>query len=529
MTQLLAPRRLDIGAGGSARSRVVTVLDRLGRHRLVAGFVAVVVIGAAAAVTALVMPRGPIVPGQVIVALLSCAGVGAFTGLLLRSRWAILLAPAAYAAVFELVRLDVAGPSVDLPRIDTTIGYLVLVLGRGFAGVLMLLPMAVGAAYGAATARRLWPEATPERRWPWRVASYARQALTALVALALVGLGLLLTRPGGTPPIGGPDGGPLAGSVAELATVRLGGHDQRVLIRGRSTANPVLLYLAGGPGQSDLGYTRAYMPTMENDFVFAVWDQRGTGTSYAALDPTDTLTLDRAVADTIELSVYLRDRFGQDKIYLFGNSWGSTLGVLAVQRRPDLYAAYIGAGQMASQLASDQIIYRDVLDYAARTGDRTLADRMREWGEPPYADIYAYGFLLEYYDKIGPYPRTAYYDSHRPSGLDGNGATEYGPLDKVNKLKALVDMGSVMYPQLQGLDFRRDVPALDVPVYLVMGAHELRARTEPAREWFDLLQAPDKEWITFADSGHVPQFEEFDHFRDVLTGMVLPRTQAHAS
>jgi pimeloyl-ACP methyl ester carboxylesterase len=529
MTQLLAPQPLDTEAHGPARSRVETVLDRLWRDRLVAGSVALVVISAAAAVTAQFIPRGPIVPGHVIVALLSCAGVGAFTGLVLRSRWAILLAPAVYAVVYELVRLDIVGPSVDLPRVDISIGLIVLILGRGFAGVLMLLPMAVGAAYGAALARRLRPEVAPDPRWSRRVARYARQVLTALVALALVGLGVLLTRPGTTPAISGPDGRPLAGSVAELATVHLGGHDQRVLIRGRSTANPVLLYLAGGPGQSDLGYTRAYMPTMENDFVFAVWDQRGTGTSYAGLDPTDTWTLDRAVADTIELTNYLRQRFGQDEIYLFGNSWGSTLGVLAVQRRPDLYAAYIGAGQMASQLASDQIIYQEVLDYAGRTGDRGLADRMREWGEPPYADIYAYGFLLEYYDKIGPYQRTAYYNSHRPAGLDGNGAPEYGPLDKVNKLKALVDMGSVLYPQLQGLDFRRDVPTLRVPVYLIMGAHELRARTQPAREWFDLLQAPDKQWITFADSGHVPQFEEFDHFRDVLTGTVLPRTHVNTS
>jgi proline iminopeptidase len=146
------------------------------------------------------------------------------------------------------------------------------------------------------------------------------------------------------------------------------------------------------------------------------------------------------------------------------------------------------------------------------------------WGEPPYADIYAYAFLIDYYEKIGPYDKTDYYTSHRPGGLDGNGVSEYGPLDKVNKLKALFDMGAVMYPQLQHLDFRRDVPALRVPVYLVMGAHELDARIRPAREWFDQLQAPAKHWATFDNSGHVPQFEEFDRFRDLLTGTVLPGT-----
>jgi pimeloyl-ACP methyl ester carboxylesterase len=486
--------------------------------------VALVVTVLAGLWAAAAMPRGPITPGQVIAAMLVGAAVGALSGAAMRSRWAMLATPALFTVVFELGRVDAVGPSVDRPRLDLTVGVLVLVLGRGFAGLIMLAPMVVGAAYGAGLARRAGGAEAPAGS-ARRLARVGRRVATGVVALALVALGVLLTRPGTTPAIAGPDGSPLPGSVAELATVRLGGHDQSVLIRGRSTANPVLLYLAGGPGQSDIGYTRSYMPTMENDFVFAVWDQRGTGRSYGALDPTRTWTLERAVADTVELTDYLRQRFGQDRIYLFGNSWGSIIGALAVQRHPELYAAYIGAGQMVSPAATDAIIYDDVLAYAARTHDDALAARMRAWGQPPYADVYAYGFLIEYYDKIGPYTRTAYFSSHRPAGLDGNGASEYGPLDKVNKLKAIFDMGSVMYPQVQEVDFRRDVPALAVPVYLVMGTHELRARTEPAREWFDRLAAPTKQWITFDQSGHVPQFEEFDRFHDLLTGTVLAQTR----
>jgi pimeloyl-ACP methyl ester carboxylesterase len=485
-----------------------------------AALVAVVVVGAGAAAMSLAMPRGPITGAQVVAALLGCAATGFFAGFVLRSRWAMVLGPAVHLVVFELVRLDVVGPSVDRPRPELAVGLIVLVLGRGFTGLTMLVPLGLGAAYGAGLARR----PRPDRPGPTGRLRLARRAVAAVLALALVGLGVVFTRPGHTAPILGADGRPLPGSVAELATVRLGGHDQTVLIRGRSTANPVLLYLAGGPGQSDLGYTRAYMSTMEDDVVFAVWDQRGAGNSYAALDPTDTWTLEEAVADTVELTRYLRQRFGQDRIYLFGNSWGSVIGVLAVQRHPELYAAYVGAGQMVSPRETDRVIYREVLDYARRTGDAALAERMRAWGEPPYADVYAYAFLLEYYDVLNPYERTAHFTTHRPSGLDGNGVPEYGPLAKVNKLKAIFDMGSVLYPRAQHVDFRRDVPALAVPVYLVMGAYELDARTRFAREWFDALRAPTKQWITFDRSGHVPQFEEYERFRALLTGTVLPRT-----
>ena len=46
-----------------------------------------------------------------------------------------------------------------------------------------------------------------------------------------------------------------------------------------------LLYLAGGPGQSDLALTRVAAEPWVNHVVFVDWDQRGAGKSYAAIEP----------------------------------------------------------------------------------------------------------------------------------------------------------------------------------------------------------------------------------------------------
>jgi proline iminopeptidase len=469
------------------------------------------------------MPRGPVTAAGVLASVVLCAVVGFIAGRIWGSRWALLGTPLLFAVTYEVVRAGAVGPSVDRPRVDTTVAVLVVVLGRGLQALLQLLPIALGAAYGAAAARRATGGRPVRSGWRRGLAG-CRHALTALVVVGLLAITAGLTRPGSTAPILGSDGRPLAGSVAELTTLSLGGHDQKVLIRARSTSNPVFLYLAGGPGQSDLGYTRAYMPTMEDDVVFVVWDQRGTGTSYAALDPSSSWTLEQAVSDTLQLTNYLRARFHQDKIYLFGNSWGTILGTLAAQRHPEKYAAYIGAGQMVDVRETDRIIYRQMLAYAQRTGNSGLRNELRASGEPPYRDAYGYATQLQYYDAIGPYPKTGYFTTHEPPGIDGNGVAEYGPLDKVNKLKGLFDMFAVMYPQLQNVDFRRDVPRLEVPVYLVQGGHELTARANLATDWYTRLKAPGKHWVTFADSGHIPQFEEFTRFHDYVTGTVLPQT-----
>lgn len=47
------------------------------------------------------------------------------------------------------------------------------------------------------------------------------------------------------------------------------------MIRGRSTANPVLLMLAGGPGGSELASFRKHNATLEESFTVVHWEQRG--------------------------------------------------------------------------------------------------------------------------------------------------------------------------------------------------------------------------------------------------------------
>ena len=63
---------------------------------------------------------------------------------------------------------------------------------------------------------------------------------------------------------------------------------------------------------------------------------------------------------------------------------------------------------------------------------------------------------------------------------------------KRNVLRDLMGMFWVMYPQVQGIDFRRDVPKLDVPVYFLAGEAELAARQDLALERLKLLDSPSK-------------------------------------
>ena len=169
-------------------------------------------------------------------------------------------------------------------------------------------------------------------------------ALAALVAISILAV-VLSQQFATTPPITGADGAPIPGSIAELAPVELNGRRQWITIRGHDQDKPVLLFLAGGPGGSQLAATRKRLGELEKDFIVVNWDQPGAGKSYGAAD-FRSLTPQQYIDDGQALTLYLRERFGEEKIYLLGESWGSLLGIWMVQQSPDQYHAFAGAAQM---------------------------------------------------------------------------------------------------------------------------------------------------------------------------------------
>lgn len=473
---------------------------------------AVVLIALAGAVIGWLLPRGPVTTAQALVSLVALVAVGVGAGWLLRTRWAVVIAPVVFVAVFELARMRIEGPTVDGISLSGLYGIIALVGGRGIDALLLVLPLVVGSAWGVFLVRRSQRQhaAQPPRR------HLASRGLLAVATAAVVLLAAGLVRPASTEPIVDADGQEVAGSVAEIVDVPIGGHDQSIMLRGVSAEAPVLLFLEGGPGGTGIGRIRKSGEALEQDFVVAVWDQRGTGKSYDALEPTDTLTLDQMVDDTLEVTRYLLDRFDQEKLYLVGSSWGTTIGTLAVQRQPELFHAWIGTGQMVDQFATDQLMYAESLADAQARGDDAAAADLEALGPPPYDNTLDYPVAIASNPKWMQFQHGADYNpaSEYPMSLF---VAEYTLAEQLRGMAAIAETYHVLYPQLADTDFRIEVPRLEVPVYLVEGQYEAAGRETLAREWFDLLEAPSKEYIVFENSGHTPPYDEPGRFADLMS------------
>jgi pimeloyl-ACP methyl ester carboxylesterase len=346
--------------------------------------------------------------------------------------------------------------------------------------------------------------------------------LSACIGM-LVGV-LRLLSPGKPKPFVDENGKPLAGSISEKVFVTINGVQQGMFIKSRDATHPVLLYLHGGMPEYFL--TQRYPTGLEDAFTVVWWERRGSGLSYSPNIPPETMTLEQFIADTLALTNYLRQRFGQDKIYLMGHSGGTFIGIQAAARAPELYWAYIGMSQMAKQLKSERQAYDYMLQQFKAQGNRSM---VRKLEAAPVT-------------MTGGTPET-YTASLRDTAMHrlGIGTThdmksvvtgiilpsfvhnpEYTLGEKVNTWRAKAASGvSLLWDTILATDLAKQVPELDLPVYFLHGIYDYTCSYTEAKAYFEKLKAPVKGFYTFEQSAHCPIFEEPEKALNILQQDVL--------
>jgi pimeloyl-ACP methyl ester carboxylesterase len=118
--------------------------------------------------------------------------------------------------------------------------------------------------------------------------------------------------------------------IDEMVKVRIGGIDQWLSIRGKDRRNPILLFLHGGPASPAMPEAYTFQTPWEDYFTVVQWDQRGAGKTYAANSEqamVSRMTIEGMTDDAAQVTEYLRQHYGKQKIFLLGHSWGTVLGV----------------------------------------------------------------------------------------------------------------------------------------------------------------------------------------------------------
>jgi pimeloyl-ACP methyl ester carboxylesterase len=346
--------------------------------------------------------------------------------------------------------------------------------------------------------------------------------------IILVGV-LFAWSPGKPKPFLDQNGSPLAGSISEKVFVNINGVEQGMFIKSKDVTHPVLLFLHGGMPEYFLA--QQYPAGLEDNFTVVWWEQRGSGISYSAGIPAETMTLEQMISDTLELTNYLRHHFGKDKIYLMGHSAGTFIGIQAAARAPELYYAYIGIAQMSYQLKSERLAYEYMIQQFKDNGNLKMVQKLEEapvtmTGSTP--DAY-----LALRDKamhslgIG----TMHVMKSVITGIFLQSITcrDYTLIEKFNMWRAKSRSGvSPLWDTMLATDLSKQVPKLDLPVYFFEGIYDYTCSYTEAKSYFEKLKAPLKGFYTFEQSAHSPIFEEPEKTLKIMLEDVLAGTNSLA-
>ena len=306
--------------------------------------------------------------------------------------------------------------------------------------------------------------------------------------------------------------------------VPIGGIEQWVTIKGGSCANPVILFLHGGPGNTLSPYADSIYGAWEKDFTLVQWDQRGAGRTYGRnAPPADpTLTVERMAEDGIALAEYLVRRLGKKRIILMGGSWGSILGVHMARSRPDLFHAYVGVAQIVGYRDNQLASYAKVMAMARAAGDRPTISALEALGPPPWENPRNSGVLrraTRAYEAKTAIPAPKSWWVRAPAYDTPQVRAEYLEGEDHSYLQFVGRKGDGMFSRV-------DLPGLgaafEIPVFIIQGSEDLVAIPEVARRYFDGIAAPQKEFVLVPHTGHDPNVPLVEAQYRVMSERVRP-------
>ncbi len=302
--------------------------------------------------------------------------------------------------------------------------------------------------------------------------------------------------------------------------VTLGGLPQKIHIKTLDAAKPVLLFLHGGPGVCNRhGIMTAHADLLDT-FTLVGLDQRGSGGSYKGAKAED-LTVERLTDDAHELVQWLCREFSKDKIFIIGGSWGSELGTWLAYRYPEQVAAYVGFGQVVNGAQNEALSYQFALESAEKAGDEKAVQALKDLGEPVmgvYKGGYS-GMMIQrrIMMKYGGYSlnkkKRGYFSTMVvPMFFSG----EYTPADLWGIIKGHVFVLEKMWPEVGATDFPATCTRFEVPYFIFDGRLDQNTPAALVDDYFNKIEAPQKELIWFEESGHNPMNDEPEKFKTLL-------------
>ena len=310
--------------------------------------------------------------------------------------------------------------------------------------------------------------------------------------------------------------------LSEKFLMDINGAPNGMIINSADTDNPVLLLVSSGPGTDDYFLTDRYENmNLEDYFTVVYWDYRGMGIAYDSGFDSSSITMENLIEDTHEVTQYLKERFGKEKIYIMGFSGGSHIALRTAALYPEDYIAYIGMAQVVTDSTErDTAMYNYMSDKFAQMGDSRALNTLESYVEHlDDGTVRCTATWREYVDLL-----------HDAGGGTILNQTEFQGIimpimlchcytipEKINYIRGLKMYDhSPLNDELTDYDYRTLIPELQIPAYFISGEEDFNCPWPLVEDYCNQLSAPQTGFYLIPDSAHCPLWENPEVTCDIL-------------
>ena len=225
------------------------------------------------------------------------------------------------------------------------------------------------------------------------------------------------------------------------------------------------------------------------------------------------MRLEHFVSDTLELTDMLRHHFKQDKIFLWGHSWGSGLGFEVLRVNAEPYHAFIASAVRPEWNSTEIMGYEWVLEQARQTQDAEAIqalESIRPFDPANREHLNLRGRFLSRY-RGGDFHTEGLEAAYYEYVMSGQ-SPEYPAVYIEQTMAGIAFTQQTLSPQISqsGYNLFTDFPVSPIPVYFFVGRHDHETPGESAEAYYNALEAPAKEFIWFENSAHNMMYDEPD-------------------
>jgi pimeloyl-ACP methyl ester carboxylesterase len=283
-------------------------------------------------------------------------------------------------------------------------------------------------------------------------------------------------------------------SVDTAYAIPVGGIRQWISIKGKDTADALLLWLHGGPGESEMEFAYKFSDQLNRHFMVVQWDQRESGKT-AELNHSKNISLVQMNQDVEEITSYLLHQFHKRKLFIAGNSWGGYLALQAANKYPEKIDACFLVSPSIYFHESEEMSVRFVKSEALKNKNETAIQETNSIHFPFQSPMDLW--LL----------RKWMFSFH------GQNISKTLPPEKVFR-----EYVSPWFPVIAELDRYNpftEIKKIDCPVYFLLGKKDFIAHPEIAQKFYNQLDAKTKN-IFWLDAGHMIILEQSRQMQDII-------------